>query len=68
MEKELQPHQQRAVEEYDQLAEKTKKLNNFIMDNPIFLDLGKEEQVDLKIQYEAMCVYQDALNRRIEKF
>lgn len=65
---ELQPHQQRVVEEYDQLAEKTKKLNDFIMDNPIFLDLPIEEKADLKIQYAAMCKYQDALERRIKRF
>jgi hypothetical protein len=65
---ELQPHQQRVVEEYDQLKERTSKLSQFILDNPIFLDLPIEEKADLEIQYESMCKYQDALERRIKRF
>lgn len=68
MENSLQPHQQRVIEEYNDLKSKTSKLNAFILDNPTFLTLEKEEQNELKVQYEAMCTYQDALDRRIKRF
>ena len=37
----LQPHQQRVVEEYKELKDKTAKLVAFILDNPIYLSLDK---------------------------
>ena len=64
----LQPHQQRVVEEYKELKDKTTKLGAFILDNPIYRSLEEDEQKDMKVQYDAMCVYTDALERRINRF
>jgi hypothetical protein len=36
----LQPHQQRVVEEYKELKDKTTKLGAFILYNPIYLSLS----------------------------
>ena len=63
-----QPHQQRVVEEYKELKDKTTKLRAFILDNPIYRSLEEDEQKDMKIQYDAMCIYTDALERRINRF
>ena len=68
MENNLQPHQQRVIEEYRELKEKTSKLGVFILDNPIYLTLIEEEKKDMQIQYDAMCQYCDALERRINRF
>ena len=64
----LQPHQQRVVEEYNELVEKTSKLGAFILDNPIYRSLEEVEQEDMKKQYDAMCIYCDALESRIKRF
>ena len=64
----MQPHQQRVVDEYNELVEKTSKLGAFILDNPIYRSLEEDEQKDMKVQYDAMCVYTDALERRINRF
>ena len=64
----MQPHQQRIVDEYNELVEKTSKLGAFILDNPIYRSLEEDEQKDMKVQYDAMCVYTDALERRINRF
>lgn len=68
MDKQLQPHQQRVVDEFNELKDKTSKLGAFILDNPIYLNLPSEEQKDMQIQYDAMCIYCDALERRISRF
>ena len=68
MENNLQPHQQRVIEEYRELKEKTSKLGVFILDNPIYLTLIEEEKKDMQIQYDAMCQYCDTLERRINRF
>lgn len=68
MEKELLPHQLRVVEEREELFLKTSKLNEFIFDNPIYLDLPEEEKFDLNTQYELMCKYVDILDSRISRF
>ena len=64
----MQPHQQKVVDEYNELVEKTSKLGAFILDNPIYRSLEEDEQKDMKVQYDAMCVYTDALERRINRF
>lgn len=64
----LQPHQQRVVDEYKELQERTSKLGAFILDNPIYLSLEQVEQEDMKIQYDSMCIYVDTLERRIKRF
>ena len=64
----MQPHQQRVVDEYNELVEKTSKLGAFILDNSIYKSLEKDEQKDMQVQYDAMCVYVDTLERRIKRF
>ena len=66
--KELLPHQQRVVDESKELNDKIKKLGAFILDNPIFLELEVEEQLDLKKQYDFMNKYTAILDRRISRF
>lgn len=68
MEKELLPHQQRVVDELSELKDKTSKLGEFILDNPIYLKLDTEDQKDMQTQFDAMCIYCDALERRISRF
>ena len=68
MENQLEPHQQRVVDEHKEVREKTSKLGTFILDNPTYQNLPEEEREDMKIQYDAMCIYCDALERRIKRF
>lgn len=68
MTKQLQPHQQRVVDELSELKDKTSKLGAFILDNPIYLKLDTEDQKDMQTQFDAMCIYCDALERRISRF
>lgn len=68
MTKQLQPHQQRVVDELSELKDKTSKLGEFILDNPIYLKLDTEDQKDMQTQFDAMCIYCDALERRISRF
>jgi len=62
------PHQQRVVEEANELKDKFSKLGAFILDNPIFLTLDQEEKNDLEKQYRAMEDYLVILERRISRF
>ncbi|MCT4181920.1 hypothetical protein KRE40_03610 [Elizabethkingia meningoseptica] len=64
----LQPHQQRVVDELNEVRERHSKLGAFILDNPIYLSLPKEEKKDLKIQCNAMAIYVDTLERRVSRF
>lgn len=65
----LQPHQQRVVEEYDQLMERKQKLFEFVeVPNPIYPTLPPDEKKDLKDQWIAMTEYSQCLKRRIERF
>lgn len=66
--KEYAPHQQRVVDERNELQDKFSKLGTFILDNPIFKTLETEEQIDLKSQYDVMGKYLDILERRISRF
>lgn len=66
--KEFQPHQQRVVDEKNELAEKVTKLGAFILDNPIFNTLDVEEQTDLHRQYAVMQTYLTILDSRISRF
>lgn len=65
----LQPHQQRVVDEYAELAERLRKLGKFITDTPaVFLALPLEEQDLLHQQHAAMTQYHDILVQRIAGF
>ena len=67
-EKQYAPHQQRVVDEANELREKFLKLDAFVLDNPIYKKLEKEEQKDLKLQRTHMEQYMLVLERRISRF
>ena len=67
-EKKHEPHQQRVVDEKNELSEKATKLNLFIGQNPLFENLIEEEQEDMKIQLDVMYQYIEVLERRINRF
>ena len=46
----------------ENLEKDSKKLNEFIMDDPSFLDLPKEQQENWKYLYRRMCQFLDAIN------
>lgn len=61
------PHQQRVINEYVELLEKSNALIKFF-DNPIFASLAKDEQLRLKNQSSVMKAYLSILVVRIEHF
>ena len=67
-EKEFAPHQQRVVDEKNELEDRFKKLDSFILDNPIFTSLPQEEQDLLTEQKSLMERYLAVLIKRIERF
>lgn len=64
----LEPYQQQIVDEYKEISERTQRLGVFIFGDPIYLEQSEEEKSDIKIQYDAMCICTDALERRISRF
>lgn len=68
MDSNLLPYQKRVVDEFQDVKIRTNRLGEFILDNPIYFEQSKEEQEDMQIQYDAMCIYCDALERRIKRF
>lgn len=64
----LQPHQQRVVDEQKELDAKIDKLKAFIMESPIFQKLPDAERSRLNQQYDVMVVYSRILGARIEAF
>jgi len=62
------PHQQRVVEEANELKDKFSKLGAFILDNPIYQGLDQDEKNDLDSQYLVMEQYLIILDRRISRF
>jgi len=64
----MSPHQERVVQEKDELKEKVDNLGVFILDNPIYSSLETEEQSRLNEQHYHMCFYLDILNERIKNF
>jgi hypothetical protein len=63
----LPPHQQRVVDERDELDSKAAKLNSFF-ETPIFDGLDAAEQGRLRTQLVAMETYSDILRERIAAF
>lgn len=63
----LQPHQERMLIEYNDLKDKTHKLELFINDSPIFKTLEEDEQKDMRIQLNNMQGYLSALKSRCER-
>lgn len=66
--KEMQPHQQRVVDEATELFDKIEKLDNFIGHNPIFQALPEKEKALLEKQSEYMSLYYGVLMSRIASF
>lgn len=55
-------------QEFNQIKERSLALSNYILDSPEFPEQTPEQKRAIQIQYEAMCVYQDALEQRINLF
>ena len=53
--------------EQSELCEKIDKLGEFISKNPIFDKLSKDEQYDMKLQLEAMTMYSNVLQHRLDR-
>ena len=66
-EKQLQPHQQRVVEERTELIEKITKLHAFF-NTEIFDSLQEKDQNLLEKQVQLMMNYSDVLLERINRF
>jgi hypothetical protein len=64
----LPPHQQRVVQEKQELDEKLGKLNAFITSSPIFANLDMDEQSRLQRQAHHMEYYSSTLGERIAAF
>lgn len=63
----LLPHQQRVIEERDELLERLRKLTTFLA-TPAFDALAKDERHLLVEQRVAMSVYLSILQRRVSGF
>ena len=64
----LQPHQQRVVDEKAELDTKAMALSKFIGESAIFPTLDAAEQDRLKEQCEVMWQYSEILGARIAAF
>ena len=64
---ELQPHQQRVIEERDQLKDRHTKLRNFLVADT-FKGLSRDEKDDMIRQSSIMGHYLMLLERRIARF
>lgn len=64
---ELQPHQQRVVDEKKELDDKREKLLTFI-NGSVFRNLEQAEKDRLLTQYGVMGVYSEILHQRIRAF
>ena len=67
IEKQLQPHEQRVVDERTDLIEKITKLHAFFK-TEIFGNLQEEDQNLLEEQVQLMMNYSDVLLKRINRF
>lgn len=65
---ELQPHQQRVVDEKSELDRKATALSDFIGHSPIFETLDPAEQERMKQQNDVMWQYSEILGARIAAF
>jgi hypothetical protein len=64
----LQPHQQRVVDEKSELDVKIVALTAFIYGNPLHAGLDMDEQDRLAAQLSVMAEYSDILAARIYNF
>ena len=63
----MEQHVERMLNEQKELCEKIGKLSDFISRNPIFDNLSKDEQYDMKLQLGAMELYSNVLQHRIDR-
>ena len=63
----MEPHVERMFKEQSELCEKIYKLGEFISKNPIFDKLSKDEQYDMKLQLDAMTMYSNVLQHRLDR-
>ena len=66
--KELQPHEQRVVDEQTELQDKVSKLEAFIVSSPIYQKLDATQQGLLSAQLGAMKAYLEILQLRVASF
>lgn len=66
--KELQPHQQRVLDEKNELFDKIQKLESFIETSSIFSQLSSIDKDDFIEQLRYMKAYLTILKRRINRF
>jgi hypothetical protein len=64
----LQPHQQRVVDEKTELDKKARALSQFIGHSDIFAALDSAEQERLREQNDVMWLYSEILGARIAAF
>lgn len=64
----MQPHQQRVVDEKNELDTRAKALSEFIGNNPLFETLDADEQERMKVQNDIMWQYSEVLGARIAAF
>jgi hypothetical protein len=64
----MQPHQERVVQEKEELDKKANALSDFIGNSPIFETIDPEEQERLKEQNDIMWQYSEVLGKRIAAF
>jgi hypothetical protein len=65
---ELQPHQQRVIDEKTELDKKATALSHFIGNSDIFPTLDEAEQERLREQNDVMWQYSEILGARIAAF
>lgn len=65
---ELQPHQQRVIDEKSELDKKAMALSQFIGNSDIFQTLDAAEQERLREQNDVMWQYSTILGERIAAF
>lgn len=65
---EIQPHQQRVIDEKAALDKNAKALSVFISVNPVFETLDPAEQERMKVQNDLMWQYSEVLGQRIAAF
>jgi hypothetical protein len=63
----MKPYQKRVIDEKDLLDEKLDKLNKFI-ESDAFDDLKDDDRKLLIKQEDAMSIYSDILEERIDRF
>ena len=64
----MPPHQQRVIDELNELADRRNKLCAFIDNSPIFKSIPADEQERLKRQMRIMGEYVAVLSERIAEF